>query len=116
MPVGYSENLHFKEGGTINVRPENLKNYLSDILDSLIECGVKRFCFLAPHLGNVPIITQLAIHLHTNTPARQEHRHSCISAPNTVGHQAGKTASSVRLYAILRYSLKLSSGNGLMCF
>ncbi len=63
LPVGYSESLHFKEGGTINVRPESLKNYLSDILDSLIECGVKRFCFVAPHLGNVPIITQIATHL-----------------------------------------------------
>ncbi len=63
LPVGYSESLHFDEGGTINVRPESLKNYLSDILDSLIECGVKRFCFVSPHLGNVPIVTQLATHL-----------------------------------------------------
>ena len=63
LPVGYSENLYFKEGGTVSVRPETLKTYLVDILDSLIENGVDRFCFVSPHLGNVPVVTQVAVHL-----------------------------------------------------
>ena len=63
LPVGYSESLYFKEGGTVSVRPESLKTYLEDVLDSLIETGVTRFCFVSPHLGNVPVVTQLAIHL-----------------------------------------------------
>lgn len=63
VPVGYSESLYYPEGGTISVRPESLKNYVSDILESLIECGVKRFCFVSPHLGNVAIVTQIATHL-----------------------------------------------------
>lgn len=62
LPVGYSESLYFDEGGTINVRPESLKNYLLDIMESLIDCGVQRFCFVSPHLGNVPIVTQVATH------------------------------------------------------
>lgn len=66
VPVGYSESLYFKEGGTIYVQPETLKAYLSDIIDSLIENGVNRFCFVGPHLGNVPIITQLAFNLRKN--------------------------------------------------
>lgn len=63
LPVGYSESLYFSEGGTISVKPETLKNYLSDVLESLIECGVRKFCFVSPHLGNVPIVTQIATHL-----------------------------------------------------
>lgn len=63
LPVGYSESLFFKEGGTVSVPPESLKTYLSDILDSLIETGVNRFCFVSPHLGNVAIVTQVATHL-----------------------------------------------------
>ena len=63
VPIGYSESLYFPEGGTISVRPETLKAYIMDIMDSLIECGVKRFCFVSPHLGNVPVVTQIATHL-----------------------------------------------------
>lgn len=63
LPIGYSESLYYPEGGTITVRPESLKNYLCDILDSLIETGVNRFCFVSPHLGNVPVVTQIATHL-----------------------------------------------------
>jgi len=63
VPVGYSESLYFEEGGTVYVSPENLKNYLMDILQSLIENGVNRFCFVSPHLGNVPVVTQIATHL-----------------------------------------------------
>lgn len=63
VPVGYSESLYFPKGGTIYVSPEVLKNYVSEILDSLIETGVNRFCFVSPHLGNVPIVTQIATHL-----------------------------------------------------
>lgn len=63
VPVGYSESLFYPEGGTITVCPETLKAYIVDILDSLIECGVNRFCFVGPHLGNVPVITQIATHL-----------------------------------------------------
>lgn len=63
VPVGYSESLFAPEGGTITVRPESLRNYLYDIVESLAETGVKRFCFVGPHLGNVPIITEIATHL-----------------------------------------------------
>ena len=63
LPIGHSENLFSPKGGTITVRPESLKNYLFDILDSLAETGVKRFCFVSPHLGNVPIVSQIAINL-----------------------------------------------------
>lgn len=63
IPVGYSESLFSPEGGTITVRPESLRNYIFDIVESLIETDVNRFCFVGPHLGNVSIITEIATHL-----------------------------------------------------
>lgn len=46
--------------GTITVRPESLKTYLEDICHSLVKHGVKRFVFMSPHVGNTPIISQVA--------------------------------------------------------
>ncbi|MBQ4489786.1 MAG: creatininase family protein [Pyramidobacter sp.] len=63
VPVGYSESLFAPEGGTITVRPESLRNYLLDIVESLVETGVNRFCFIGPHLGNVSVITEIGTHL-----------------------------------------------------
>lgn len=45
--------------GTIVVRPESFKVYLSDIFSSLITWGFKRFFFLNAHAGNTLIISQL---------------------------------------------------------
>ncbi|MGN0837599.1 MAG: creatininase family protein [Pyramidobacter sp.] len=63
VPVGYSESLFAKEGGTVTVRPQSLYDYLYDIVDSFVETGITRFCFIAPHMGNVAVITQIATHL-----------------------------------------------------
>lgn len=58
LPVGDSSMVWGT--GTITVRPESLKMYLEDILESLIAHGAKRFCFVSPHVANMSIISQVA--------------------------------------------------------
>lgn len=45
--------------GTLTVRPEGFKMYLEDVCLSFIKWGIKKFCFVNAHAGNVPIIKQL---------------------------------------------------------
>lgn len=58
LPVG--DSIMVWGPGTITVRPESFKMYLEDICGSLIKHGARRFCFINPHIGNVPIINQVA--------------------------------------------------------
>lgn len=46
--------------GTITIKPESFKTYLIDVVNSLKKWGFKDFLFINPHLGNVPIIDQIA--------------------------------------------------------
>lgn len=46
--------------GTLTVRPESFRVYLEDICISFIKWGIKKFCFVNMHLGNVPMINQLS--------------------------------------------------------
>jgi creatinine amidohydrolase len=46
--------------GTISVRPESLKVYLSDVCDCFVKHGVKRFVFMSPHVGNTSVISQVS--------------------------------------------------------
>jgi creatinine amidohydrolase len=45
--------------GTIVIRAESFKLYLSDVVASLKKWGFKDFLFINSHLGNVPIINQI---------------------------------------------------------
>ncbi|MEL7647956.1 MAG: creatininase family protein [Sedimentibacter sp.] len=45
--------------GTLVIRPEHFKNYISDIFESLIKWGFTRFIFMNTHAGNTPIISQV---------------------------------------------------------
>ncbi|MEA4881419.1 MAG: creatininase family protein [Synergistaceae bacterium] len=58
LPVG--DSLMVWGPGTVAVRPESFRNYLEDICLSLVKHGFKRFCFMNPHVGNVPLIAQTA--------------------------------------------------------
>ncbi|MDR2527688.1 MAG: creatininase family protein [Synergistaceae bacterium] len=58
LPVG--DSVMVWGPGTVTARPESFKMYLEDICGSLIQHGTKRFCFINPHVGNVPIINQVA--------------------------------------------------------
>ena len=49
--------------GTVAVRPESFRNYLEDVCFSLVKHGFRRFCFMNPHVGNVPLIAQTAAKL-----------------------------------------------------
>lgn len=46
--------------GTITIQPEHFKTYLVDVVNSLKKWGFKDFLFINPHLGNVPVINQIA--------------------------------------------------------
>lgn len=46
--------------GTITIRPESFKEYLVDTVDSLKKWGFKDFLFINNHVGNVPVINQIA--------------------------------------------------------
>lgn len=58
LPVG--DSIMVWGPGTVTVQPESFKAYLEDICQSFIRHGVERFCFMNPHVGNVPIISQVA--------------------------------------------------------
>ena len=45
--------------GTITIRPESFKMYLTDVVNSLMKWGFKDFLFVNTHLGNVPMINQI---------------------------------------------------------
>lgn len=46
--------------GTITIKPESFKQYMHDTVTSLIKWGFKDFVFINTHVGNVPIINQIA--------------------------------------------------------
>nr|WP_255700476.1 creatininase family protein [Dethiosulfovibrio faecalis] len=58
LPVGDSTMVWGP--GTLTVRPESFKMYLEDICESLVRHGIKRFCFVSPHVANLAIISQVA--------------------------------------------------------
>lgn len=46
--------------GTITIRPESFKAYAEDTVNSLKKWGFKDFLFINNHVGNVPVINQIA--------------------------------------------------------
>jgi creatinine amidohydrolase len=46
--------------GAVTVSPDNFRNYLEDVCLSLVKHGIRKFCFINPHVGNVPLIGQVA--------------------------------------------------------
>ncbi|MDK2959613.1 MAG: creatinine amidohydrolase, partial [Synergistaceae bacterium] len=61
VPVG--DSLFSWGPGAVTARPDSFRDYLEDICMSLVKHGMKRFCFLNPHVGNVPLISQVAAKL-----------------------------------------------------
>ena len=57
--------------GAVTVSPESFRNYLEDVCMSLEKHGNRRYSFLNPHVGYVPMIGQVAATLKT------EHGASC---------------------------------------
>src|SRR5690606_16805236 len=72
IPIGYSQSLT-SFPGTLTVSPEALKAYLRDLAESLIRWDVRRLFFVNGHLGNVPIIVQLAEELEAKHRVRVAH-------------------------------------------
>jgi len=58
--------------GTLTIQAESFKAYLRDIVNGFIKWGMRDFLFINSHLGNVPIIEQLAGEL-----SRQEEKIRC---------------------------------------
>ncbi|MFC7393018.1 creatininase family protein [Scopulibacillus cellulosilyticus] len=56
--------------GTITIQPESFKAYLTDALRSLRKWGFKDFLFINTHLGNVPIIGQIAHNIQRENEVR----------------------------------------------
>ncbi|MFJ7730154.1 creatininase family protein [Neobacillus sp. NPDC097160] len=56
--------------GTITIRPESFKSYLVDTVDSLKKWGFKDFLFINNHVGNVPVINQIAFDHRENNELR----------------------------------------------
>lgn len=51
ISVGYSD-WHSGFKGTLNLSVETLTAVLREILHTLVECSLKRFIFITPHVGN----------------------------------------------------------------
>lgn len=62
ISVGYSD-WHSGFRGTLNLSVETLTAVLREILHTLVECGLKRFIFINPHLGNRQPIFSVATEL-----------------------------------------------------
>jgi len=60
IPVGDSASLSMFPG-TLCVRPESFRNYMQDLLDSLLKWGMTNFLFINGHAGNTPLLSQLAM-------------------------------------------------------
>ena len=58
LSVGDSVSLSMFPG-TLCVRPESFKEYLRDVIDSLLKWGLHNFLFINGHAGNVPMVSQL---------------------------------------------------------
>lgn len=58
IEVGESTSL-YEFPGTIKIRPHTYALIMTDIIDSLVHWGFKKFMFINMHAGNVPIITQI---------------------------------------------------------
>ncbi|MEW9671124.1 creatininase family protein [Ammoniphilus sp. 3BR4] len=50
--------------GTITIKPDSFKQYMQDAVTSLKKWGFRDFLFVNTHLGNVPIINEIAHELH----------------------------------------------------
>lgn len=62
LSVGYSD-WHSGFSGTLTLSVETLTAVLREILNTLVECGLKRFIFINPHLGNRAPIFSVATEL-----------------------------------------------------
>jgi creatinine amidohydrolase len=65
LPIGPSISVGESKGlydfaGTLTISPSSFYNYLEDVCRSLMKWGVNQIIFMNTHLGNVPIISQLA--------------------------------------------------------
>lgn len=60
LPVGDSCSISAFPG-TLTVRPESFKEYLRDIIESLLGWGMKNFLFINGHAGNVPMVAQISM-------------------------------------------------------
>ena len=69
IPVGYSKSLA-DFPGTLNVSPAALRAYLADVCDSVYGWGLRRFLFVNTHLGNVPVVSEIAEGLRRDRGAR----------------------------------------------
>ncbi len=73
--------------GTITISSESFKQYLWDTLRSLEKWGFKDFLFVNTHLGNVPIINQIAFEFQRR-PASAVHK-------STIGDLLRRTATAL---------------------
>ena len=67
IPVGDSRSISLFPG-TLVVRPESFKEYLRDLLESLLGWGMRNFLFLNGHAGNVPMAAQLSQEFLSQNP------------------------------------------------
>lgn len=94
--------------GTITIKPENFKNYMSDVVASLKQWGLQDFLFINPHLGNVPMINQLAFELSKEEGIRcamidywrfvQSHDDGIIETGVLAHKHASEAGTSVMMY------------------
>lgn len=106
IPVGWSEPWSGFPG-TLSVRPESLKAYLSDIVESLLAMGVAQIVILNGHLGNVAVIQEIAQEFGSRRRVRvaqvdlwrfiQPHVRDLMEGEFPFGH-ASESMTSVMLY------------------
>jgi creatinine amidohydrolase len=108
IPFGISKNLQ-NFSGTIDVKPETLKELVRDVSVSLIRHGFKRIIFFSAHDGlNVAALTEVSEELRGRTGALFAVLHlwglvgqlspGVTSAPGVAGGHGGDPTTSVMLH------------------
>jgi len=56
--------------GTVTIKPESFKEYLNDVVNSMLKWGFKDFLFITGHAANVPIVNQIGYSIRRNEGIR----------------------------------------------
>lgn len=107
LEVGDSSTLD-EFPGTITIRPEHFKEYLVDAVLSLKKWGFTDFLFINTHVGNVPVINQVAVDLQRDEQVRcaqvdywrflKQHDKGIIESGDLAHAHASEAGTSVMMY------------------
>ncbi len=106
-PLGVTP-FHMSFSGTITLNPETFMSLLTDVCESMIRHGVKRFVIINWHEGNTPSINLAAERLQQKHPVRFFVVQAAYVAQELYGKEVGLTHGGLlEALAVLAYDSSL---------